>query len=228
MKSEYLLFNALVFLPVFVIKNIFFKIKLKENHKFLKAIIITALIFIIKDILSTNFFWYFNKKYTLGINFFNLPVEEVMFFFTVPYSTLFVYQIINYYIKDKNIEIGTRKILVGLILSLIGGVILLLAGKFYTGYILVFFAISLFLVRDSFTKNRIIFYLSIFLLTLFFNSYLTSRPVVIYNQNYILGLRLFSVPVEDFFYSLSLFNLLIFFVKEKTQLRRDKIHFYPT
>lgn len=53
------------------------------------------------------------------------------------------------------------------------------------------------------------FLLIIFLLTLIFNYYLTSKPVVIYNNEFNLKLRILSIPVEDFIYGFSLIFLII-------------------
>lgn len=39
------------------------------------------------------------------------------------------------------------------------------------------------------------------------NGYLTWRPIVIYNETKMLGLRLFTIPVEDFFFGFSLIGL---------------------
>lgn len=39
------------------------------------------------------------------------------------------------------------------------------------------------------------------------NGYLTWRPIVIYNESKMLGIRLFTIPVEDFFFGFSLIGL---------------------
>lgn len=53
------------------------------------------------------------------------------------------------------------------------------------------------------------------------NGYLTWRPVVLYNPEYFLGVRLWSIPVEDFFYGYGFITLTIvlweyFLRKERT------------
>jgi lycopene cyclase domain-containing protein len=41
------------------------------------------------------------------------------------------------------------------------------------------------------------------------NGYLTWRPVVMYGRSFFLGLRVFSIPLEDFLYGFSLIALTI-------------------
>jgi lycopene cyclase domain-containing protein len=36
------------------------------------------------------------------------------------------------------------------------------------------------------------------------NGYLTARPIVLYGEDFTLGVRLYTIPVEDFFYGYSL------------------------
>jgi lycopene cyclase domain-containing protein len=39
------------------------------------------------------------------------------------------------------------------------------------------------------------------------NGYLTWRPIVLYNEDKMLGFRIFTIPVEDFFFGFSLVGL---------------------
>jgi lycopene cyclase domain-containing protein len=41
------------------------------------------------------------------------------------------------------------------------------------------------------------------------NGYLTWRPIVIYGEAFNLGIRLWTIPVEDFFYGFSLIGLTV-------------------
>jgi hypothetical protein len=47
---------------------------------------------------------------------------------------------------------------------------------------------------------------------LLFNGLLTALPVVLYNPKEIWGVRAYTIPIEDFFYSFSLlgFNALVY------------------
>jgi len=54
------------------------------------------------------------------------------------------------------------------------------------------------------------------------NGYLTWRPIVIYNPEYFLGIRLGTIPVEDFFYGFGLITLTL--VLWEFFLRRERRH----
>jgi lycopene cyclase domain-containing protein len=53
------------------------------------------------------------------------------------------------------------------------------------------------------------------------NGYLTSRPIVLYADEFFMGFRLGSIPIEDFFYGFGLITLNIvlfeFFLRKRDQ-----------
>ena len=60
--------------------------------KIFPSILIIAVIFIIHDIVFTDLgVWGFNYFYLTGMNIFNLPVEEVLFFICIPFGSLFIH-----------------------------------------------------------------------------------------------------------------------------------------
>ncbi len=66
------------------------------------SILVTACFFISWDIYFTGMqVWGFNPNYVLGLYFFNLPVEEVLFFVCIPYACTFTYYSLNK-LKWKN------------------------------------------------------------------------------------------------------------------------------
>ncbi len=66
-------------------------------------------------------------------------------------------------------------------------------------------------------KIFLIFWLVMLFFMILVNGYLTSRPIVLYNSNFNLGIRIFSIPVEDFLFGFSLiyFNLIIWEYSKK-------------
>ena len=94
MKFEYFLFNIIVILfPLIasIVINISKAQESKKKQKILLDLFISCLLvafpFIIWDVYVTDLHWYFNKQYISGLYIFNLPIEEILFFFTVPYAT---------------------------------------------------------------------------------------------------------------------------------------------
>ena len=62
------------------------------------AILITAIFFIIWDIIFTKIgVWSFNPRYHSGIEFFGLPIEEWLFFICIPYSSIFIHFAFHYF-----------------------------------------------------------------------------------------------------------------------------------
>ncbi len=88
MKYEYLIFNLVVLSgPAFfaAMRSFWFYDRLP---RVIPAIILPAIPFIAWDALVTGAHWHFNPEYVLGIYWFGLPLEEWLFFVTVPFAWL--------------------------------------------------------------------------------------------------------------------------------------------
>jgi len=216
MNFTYLLINiAIVIIPlIFSFEK---KIRFISHWRaFVPAILITAVIFIIWDIIFTDLgVWNFNKDYISGIYIVNLPIEEILFFITVPYSCLFIFSVVDYYLPDDKSYQWIINIYYGLALILIIFGLLNL-NRLYTSVtflslsLMIILSIQIFKFRKF--KNFSISFLLSIIPFLIFNGLLTSIPVVIYNNSENLGLRLISIPFEDVFYGmlLILINTLIY------------------
>jgi lycopene cyclase domain-containing protein len=138
-------------------------------------------------------------------------LEEWLFFISVPFSVLFIWEIFSRKTGNpvnKKLQV-VNKFLPVLILA---GLFFWFQGKEYTAVVLIALGLSgltdLFLKTEIFSRPNTYIYLSMStLLNLIFNGYLTSRPVVIYNEVYQLGFRIFTIPIEDLFYGMSLILL---------------------
>lgn len=207
MNFEYLIFNAIVISgPAFFgsLKCCFIWDHWKQM---LIAIVIPAIPFLLWDALVTGAHWHFNPLYVSGIKIINLPIEEILFFITVPFACLFTWEMIIRRAKEKQIDMQWLRLL--LYLALPAGIYFFSIGKQYTGLTLSF--IFLATMADQFLKTNLLFdlrfyfyLLLIVIFTLIFNGYLTWRPVVTYGVNYQLDFRIITIPVEDFFYGISL------------------------
>ena len=207
MNYEYLIFNAIVISgPAF-----FGSLKCCYiwNHwkQMLIAIVIPAIPFLLWDALVTGAHWHFNPKYVSGIKIINLPIEEILFFITVPFACLFTWEMIIRRVKEKVWNMHLLRLL--LYLALPAGIYFFSIGKQYTGLTLSFLFIAN--LVDQFLKTNLLFdrrfyfyLLLIVIFTLIFNGYLTWRPVVTYGVDYQLDFRIITIPVEDFFYGISL------------------------
>lgn len=194
------------------------------------AILANGVFFIVWDALFTEAgIWGFNEEYLTGIYFFNLPLEEVLFFLTVPYACVFIYDVLNAYITKDLLQPYAKTIAVGLML------VLPLIAVFHMSQVytsITFMLLTLLhLVHLRFFGTRYLgrFYLAYlvhlvpFLLV---NGVLTYMPIVWYNDTYNLGLRIVSIPVEDTLYSM-LMLLLTISVYEGIRRRKSVKQYRP-
>lgn len=78
----------------------------------------------------------------------------------------------------------------------------------------VFLAVILDIVlktKLTINKKFWVFWAVMFVLLFIVNGYLTWRPIVLYGETFYLGIRLFTIPVEDFLFGFSLItsNIII-------------------
>ena len=172
---------------------------------------ITALIFLFWDVLFTKAgVWSFNPGYVIGIFFFQLPVEEYLFFICVPYASVFTWFCIDSFFNFGKYKPPAEIISLVLILVLVAVASVHLQ-QLYTS--VTFFGLAL--VLGLILKARAVwlpsFIVSFFIILIPFfisNGILTGsfikEPVVKYNNHYNLGIRLFTIPFEDIFYGMLL------------------------
>ena len=177
------------------------------------AILVNALVFIVWDVQFTeNGVWGFNEEYLVGIYLFNLPIEEILFFITVPYACVFIYDVLNAYITKDLLQPYTKSIAFGLMMVL-PLIAVFNMGRWYTSVTFMLLAI-LHLVHLKYFSTKYLgrFYLAYLVHLIPFlivNGVLTYLPVVIYNDAYNLGLRIVTIPVEDTMYSMLMLMLTI-------------------
>jgi lycopene cyclase domain-containing protein len=183
------------------------------------SVLLTGIPFILFDIyFAMKGIWGFDPRYHSGIIIAELPLEEWLFFIVIPYASIFIHYVLSAYFPDKfPSDKTTRIISVALIVFLLLVVISNLE-KIYT--LVYLFLMILVLVAGLFEKTQVLnrFYVSfpvILIPFLIVNGILTGSlipgEVVWYNTEEILGIRILTVPVEDFAYGFSLIltNLML-------------------
>ncbi|TDG34841.1 lycopene cyclase domain-containing protein [Pedobacter changchengzhani] len=217
MKYTYLLINIFVILFPLALsfdKKVFFF----KKWKFVApAILITGAVFLVWDLLFTQLnIWSFNPGYIVGIYLWGLPLEEMLFFLTVPYACIFIYECLNAYFP-KNILGKFSFALSNLIL---GFCVAVLFFAYHRWYVLINFTFLFFVlgyVEYINQKFRFMYkFYRMYLVSLvpfyIVNGFLTSIPVVLYNNKENLGVRVGTIPLEDHFYlmALLLMNIYLF------------------
>lgn len=225
--SIYLLINILTFSIPFVMS---FEKKIKFYKNFpslIFSILVVGTIFILWDYIATvRNDWSFNSKFIIGIKLFSLPIEEIMFFITVPFASIFLYETAKVYLPNNALRfpkwINVLAIIFFAVLSII------FRNQYYTFTVMIFTAL-VFLVnlinKNKLFTSKIYWIWILFTYIPFFivNYLLTSLPIVEYSPKAIWGIRITSIPFEDFFYSFSMLSFNLFFYllfKEKWQRKK--------
>lgn len=183
------------------------------------AIFLVATFFVIWDIYFTKLgIWSFNENYLTGIYLVNLPIEEVLFFICIPFACLFTFYCVTLYLKFN--PFNDIKLTLIKLISILIAVIGVLNIKYdYTASSLILMAVFLFWTAYSKWKHLPTFlftYLIILFPFLVSNGILTGsfidEPIVKYNNNENLGIRVLTIPIEDLFYSgiLQISNIFLF------------------
>ncbi|MEQ8521245.1 MAG: lycopene cyclase domain-containing protein, partial [Vicingaceae bacterium] len=169
------------------------------------------LLFIPWDIYFTHQgVWWFNDKYISGIKFLLLPLEEWLFFILVPFACIFIYEVLEYFFKKDVLKSLARPAFLVMGIGLgIGS--LIYSDRQYTFVTFALTAVALliaFILNPSWKGRFLLMYLVCWLPFLLVNGALTGsftfEAVVNYNPSEIIGLRIFTIPVED-----SIYNMLM-------------------
>lgn len=187
----------------------------KEWKTTIPALFISAILFVLWDIKFTEIgVWGFNADYLIGIDFYNLPLEELLFFICIPYACLFTHFCFKKFLFKQDVSKQKTQIITVVFFILLFSCSIIFIEQNYTFFNFVIGSILLIISFFANPKELGRFYLSfLFILIPFFivNGILTgsllTEPVVWYNNNEIIGLRLGTIPAEDIVYA---FNMLIF------------------
>lgn len=238
MKFTYLLIDGFsVVIPV--VFSFHPKIRFYENFKaFFAANTISAICFIFWDaVFTAKGIWGFNEKYIMGAHFVNLPVEEILFFFCIPFACVFTDHCLNR-IFTKQPNSNKEKSLTGslILLLFIGGTYF--KENAYTAITFISTAALLFLctyvLHINWAGRAYRTYAVLLLPFLIVNGLLTgsglAEPIVWYNDQETMRFRIFSIPLEDVFFGFELFFLTrlfyeLFLIRIKNKVykkRQDK------
>lgn len=197
------------------------RIKYATQWRYLfPAIFLTGIFFLIWDVWFTQIgVWEFNPRYLIGNYLGNLPIEEVLFFLIIPFACVFIYEVLIYFFPRDFFKPFGKPFVFALapILLILG---LLNLDKWYTSVNFILGAIVLVvhyrMFGDRYLGRFIFAYLVHLIPFILCNGVLTGgiteEPVVVYNNAENLGIRIWTVPIEDTIYSMTLFlmNISIF------------------
>ncbi len=198
------------------------KLAFYKTWKFVLPVIsLIAGVYIAWDVWLTNQgVWGFNPNYHGSITIGGLPLEEWLFFLVVPYASLFLHYSLLAYFPTMSVNERFFPYLVYFLLILFSIGAVFFFDRTYTLYIFLHTLAALLL--GLFDKNKslhsfFITFLLILVPFLLVNGVLTGSfiddQVVWYNDNENMGIRLFTIPIEDISYAFSMLYFSIYLIE---------------
>lgn len=193
----------------------------KHFGAFLKSVVVVGIPFILWDVWFTyQGIWWFNLDYTTGVTLAGLPIEEWMFFICIPFSCVFTYYCVDKFYPLTWTE-GFNNIIVFVSIIVCSLVALLYPYKSYTFVTAIVTFLTMiylhFFVRAPWITKASLVYTILMLGFFPVNGILTgsglASPIVNYNPEEILGIRMLTIPIEDAVYGYSQFMLIVYFFK---------------
>ncbi len=157
--------------------------------------------------------WKFNPEYTGQWTLFGLPAGEWLFFASVPYASLFLFEVFGAYFGREMIVFVPRWwsfALAGLLVSLAW----IWRRRHYSFLALISSAAFLVAqglwVPDFWKRQDVLLTMAASFGTfLLVNGVYTRLPTIFYNPRATWGVRVGTIPLEDFFYNLGMIGLYL-------------------
>lgn len=185
---------------------------IKHWKAVLLSLTIVATVFLIWDaIFTSNGVWGFNPNYHINFLLLGMPVEEWLFFYCIPYASIFIHYSLQYFKPNLLISSKITKAITLFFIIVLFPVIILNTDKAYT-FVNYSFVIFVLLMGFFFgIKHLQRFYIAFLIILIPFfivNGVLTGtgieNPVVWYNNAENLGIRLLTIPIEDIGYAFTM------------------------
>ncbi len=186
---------------------------------FLLSSTIVAVPFIAWDIWFTDMgVWWFNTDYTIGVIIAGLPLEEWMFFYFIPFACVF-----TYFCFDRFFDLSWANVFNNLIVFVTTIVCVVTAllyfdkiYTFVTALVTLVTIIYLHFIAKKEWIGQASFVFMVLMIGFFaVNGVLTGTgidsPIVNYNPEHFLDIRILTVPIEDAVYGYSQFMLNVYF-----------------
>lgn len=207
MHGEYLLFDAVIALPLVAawwLRPAWFAGGWRPA---LRAVAFGTLPFVAWDVMVVGRHWWFDERRVLGPAALGLPIEEWLFFLVVPLACLFTWEVLLGGARARLGAIGRRgRVVLGALA--LAAVLAWSGGREYTALALTA-VVGAVLLDDALGTGLVgsarmrVHGLVVLALTAVFNGYLTARPIVHYDDAYTLGVRIGTIPLEDFAFGLA-------------------------
>jgi len=165
--------------------------------------------------------WRFSVEHTWSARLFGLPLEEWGFFICIPYACLFTYHCVSIQLKSDPLAKHARWISISVVVTLLTIALSDLHLKYTATTFLLCAILVLFvdlILRPVWLGRFYFTFLVLLIPFLIVNGVLTGTgiegEVVWYNDAENLGMRLFTIPIEDIFYGLLMQLMAVMFYEQ--------------
>ncbi len=191
---------------------------IKQWRTVFLSIFLVATFFIIWDIIFTkNGVWGFNAEYHLPYKIAGLPIDEMLFFICIPYASIFIHYSLEYFKPNLLLSSKAVNSITALLLIIVAITLFFNLDKSYTAVnytILVLTLLTAIFFGKNILRRFYIAFIIILIPFLLVNGILTgsfiAEPVVWYNNSENLGIRLFTIPIEDIGYAFTMLFWIVF------------------
>ncbi|MEZ6330470.1 MAG: lycopene cyclase domain-containing protein [Candidatus Saccharimonadales bacterium] len=212
-EFTYYLFNLLVFLPVLVLS---FTTDVKPHRHvrgLLAGFLLVSVPFMLWDIWAAQAgHWGFNEAYITGPYLFGVPLEEYLFFITVPFAMIYVWGVVKKYVTDRATAGFFPLLAFGITAGYSVWLLVNYWGNGYTRSVAIAAIIAVLVAavsRIAYTWRFWTFQVVLLGLFLVFNSLLTMLPIITYGPDAIIGFKIGDIPIEDFLFNFAFINLFL-------------------
>ncbi|MBX7079923.1 MAG: lycopene cyclase domain-containing protein [Nannocystaceae bacterium] len=207
MAAEYLLFDLFVAAPILTLWLLRPQWLRDAAAPALRAVLWGALPFVLWDAAVVGRHWWFEPTRVLGPAIAGLPLEELGFFVVVPLACLLTWELVTYAGRPQRATRAWAALAAGPLA--LAAIVALWFGREYTALAAAALVLAIGLdeacgtavLRTRAGRDHVLVVVG---LTTVFNGYLTARPIVHYDERFTLGLRVGTVPLEDYGFGLAL------------------------
>jgi len=159
--------------------------------------------------------WSFNPQFTGEFRLFHLPLGEILFFLSVPYACLFLFEVVKAYLPQGDLWVTNPATLyAGALVFVVAAWVFRHLGYTFLALASVVIFLSTLALTAPTLAGRLEFWIWMglcFVAFVLVNGLYTALPTIFYNPKAIWGLKIGTIPLEDFFYNLSYLGLTLCF-----------------
>jgi len=221
MHTSFLFIDILILLaPILV--SFFIKMQFYRKWKFaIIGIGFASLLFVIWDMFFTRLgVWTYNPEQNVGLYVYNLPFEDVLFYLVIAYTSLYIYECLRVFFPEI-VHPKLGKLFGWLIVTICSITLFNHYDQIFTSVtallLIVTYLNHLWVTRGDYLWHLFLAWIITTIPMMLIYGFLTGIPILIFENEYILGYRLGPIPIELFFQNLLFLTWMIWIYERYKQ-----------